>query len=140
MIHAQCPGCLVQAFLECSCPPDYILYNGRHGDGCSHAGIDANVTCDPASTHPDCCHLDHDHAAAANACTGSHAGQPCPHPEHECRAWADMIAGQLHPLYKGPSPGPCPGGHCAKGTDGCTVCRPLIITAMPGTTVVPAGA
>jgi hypothetical protein len=30
-------------------------------------------------------------------------------------------------------------GACAAGTDGCTVCRPLVITMLPGTVMHPAG-
>jgi len=104
---------------------------------------DAAVACDPASTHPSCCHHDHDHAAMANSCAGQHDGAACPHPEGECRLWHNATADARHPLYPGGHPllgpdhgpgdpvPPCPGGHCAKGTDGCTVCRPLVLT-MPG--------
>jgi hypothetical protein len=102
------------------------------------ANPDAAVTCDPASTHPGCCHIAHDHAAAANGCSGDHAGAACPNPAWECRVWRGAIADAFHPLsdgthplYEGNVPPPCPGGHCAKGVAGCTVCRPLIVT-MPG--------
>jgi hypothetical protein len=68
-----------------------------------------------------CCPEDHDHDAAANSCdgiTGAHDGQPCP-------------KDRLCTVYT-PAGDPCPGGHCAKGVSGCSVCRPLVITAMPG--------
>jgi len=100
------------------------------------ANPDAAVACPPDS---DCCHENHDHAAAANACPGNHADAECPEPKN-CRVWkgatADakhplFVAGS-HPLFKGSDPGDCPGGHCHKDVQGCTVCRPLIITAPSG--------
>lgn len=140
MLQIQCPGCMTQAFLECTCPPGHVANVGAHHPGeCRLADIDANVTCDPASTHPDCCHEQHDHAAAANACPGGHEDAPCPEPAGRCRVWKGAIADALHPLFSGghplfsgTAPPPCPGGHCHKQVSGCTVCRPLVITMMPG--------
>jgi hypothetical protein len=139
---------MTQAFLECTCPPDYLAVAGQHQDGCSHAGIDAAITCNPASTNPGCCHQDHDHAAAANACSGAHDDEPCPEPG-SCRTWQGATADAhhplfepgTHPLFSGATVPDCPGAHCAKGVRNCTVCRPLIITVMRGSTVIqPAGA
>lgn len=136
MIQVQCPGCLAQVFLECTCPPGYPAASGAHQAGCTHGNIDAMVRCpDPAASG--CCPEPHDHGAAGNACPGNHDGAPCPEPV-TCRTWKSQNADAFHPAYDGPAPGPCPGGHCHKDTDGCTVCRPLIITVLPGTELVPA--
>lgn len=145
-LHVQCPGCLTQAYIGCSCPEGFTAQFGRHYPECALSNPDANVTCDPASTHPNCCRKDHDHAAMANSCPEDHAGDPCPHPAGQCRTWRGAIADAYHPagdgthpLYEGHVPPPCPGGHHGKGVRGCTVCRPLILT-MPGaspTVIVP---
>jgi len=134
----MCPGCLTQVFLECTCPPGYVNAAGAHQPGCSHADPDAMVRCPPGAAQ--CCQVDHDHAAAANACPGGHGA--CPEPE-TCRLWKGAIADAFHPqftgghpLFEGTEPPPCPGGHCHKDIDGCTVCRPLIITMLPGGTTV----
>lgn len=80
---------------------------------------DANATLTGPMKDPDgavvcgCCPEDHDHAAAANACPGGHDGQPCPLPAGACSA------GEA-----------CQGGHCGLGVAGCTVCRPVTITAL----------
>jgi|GEM_PF-1519290 len=152
MLQVQCPGCLTQVFLECTCPPDYLAAAAAHQPGCTHADIDAMVRCpDPAATG--CCAIAHDHAAAAGSCPGiaaGHPGAPCPEPG-TCRVWRGAVADALHPASDGTHPlftqatgavkdgvlPPCPGGHCHKDTEGCTVCRPLIITVMPGTELVP---
>jgi hypothetical protein len=59
----------------------------------------------------DCCPQgrEHDHKASAMACPGS----------------SDL-----------PGPVGHDGAPCAPGADGCTVCRPLIITPLPGTVTV----
>jgi hypothetical protein len=101
------------------------------------ANPDAAIACPPDS--PDCCHDNHDHAAAANACPGGHDDEPCPEPE-TCKVWKGAIADAHHPLFKagshplfsGNTVPECPGGHCHKDVAGCTVCRPLIITAPSG--------
>lgn len=141
---AQCPGCMNQVFLECTCPPGHTENVGAHHPECSHANIDSHVTCDPASTDPRCCLLDHDHAAAANACPGGHDDAPCPEPPGQCRVWKGAIADAFHPLFQpgthplfsGDTPPPCPGGHCHKQVSGCTVCRPLLLTMLPGSAEV----
>ncbi|SRR6266571_7178695 len=106
MLHVQCPGCMTQAFLECTCPPGWLAAAGQHQPGCTHANPDANLACPPGSS---CCQQDHDHAAAANACPGGHGD--CPEPD-KCPTWATAVADTRHPHYRGEPPGPCPGGHC----------------------------
>src|SRR5260221_2535974 len=88
--------------------------------GCAFLDIDSAVICAPGSTSPDCCHVEHDHAAAANACPRGHG---------ECTL---DKCGALTPVGD-----PCPGGHCAKGIEGCTGCRPLTVTVMPGSVTLP---
>ncbi len=139
----MCPGCQTQAFLECTCPPGYLAAAGEHRASCSHADLDAQVTCPPGS---DCCAEDHDHAAAANACAGGHDGVSCPEPD-ACAVWKGATADashplfdENHPLFGGNDPGGCPGGHCHKDVKGCGVCRPLVITVLPGTQIQTAGA
>lgn len=140
MIHVQCPGCLTQAFLECSCPDGHTDATGAHMPSCAMGNPGAAVTCDPDSTHPNCCHLDHDHDAVANACPGGHDDEPCPEEPGKCKVWKGAIADAFHPLHEpgthplfsGTEIPPCPGGHCHKQIGSCTVCRPLIITAPSG--------
>jgi hypothetical protein len=116
---------MTQAFTDCTCPPGLAEATGAHHPGCQLASIGANVVCPPGS---DCCQQDHDHDAAASACPGGHEGAACPEPG-SCPVWASATADARHPAYSGEAPGDCPGGHCHKDVDGCTVCRPLIITA-----------
>jgi hypothetical protein len=95
--HAQCPGCLTSAYLDCQCPPGFDpAQAGLHFPGvCPLANPDAAVVCpDPAATG--CCTQAHDHGEAANSCPATHDGP------------------------------------CARELPDCKVCRPLIITAMPG--------
>ena len=137
MLHVQCPGCMTQVFLECTCPAGFVAATGGHQPGCSHSDVDRLVRCPPEADG--CCQEDHDHAAAANACPGGH-DDPCPHPAGACAVWKGATADTLHPLHDGDPAGPCPGGHCHKDIEGCGVCRPLVITMMPGTTIALAGA
>lgn len=76
-----------------------------------HSNPDAFLTCS-------CCPEPHDHAAAANACPQGHDGAECP-TGAAC-------------LVVTPEGEDCPGGHCAKGVDGCTVCRPVTVMLPPG--------
>jgi hypothetical protein len=80
----------------------------------------------------DCCLLggrDHDHKASAQQCTGAsdtpgpqgHEGVSCPYP----------LSGRYCEAVT-PSGEECPGGHCGPGIEGCTVCRPIAITGLPG--------
>lgn len=87
----------------------------------------------------------------ANSCHGNHEDEPCPERAGRCRVWHGVTADARHPLYRGAHPvlGPdhaagddipdCPGGHCHVAIKDCAVCRPLVITVLPGTTVTPAG-
>jgi hypothetical protein len=139
-----CPGCSTQAFLECSCPAGFIDAVGAHHGDCTHSDIDANLICPPGS---ECCSLSHDHAAAANSCPGTHGDAPCPEPPGECATWKGAIADAFHPeftpgshpLFSGKDIPACPGGHCHKDVKDCTVCRPLVITVLPGTQIAPVG-
>jgi hypothetical protein len=160
VISVQCPSCQTQVFLECTCPLDYLLAAGQHQTGCTHENVDVHVICPPemrrSAKRPDgCCPEDHDHGLTGNRCRESrglradeafpHAGVPCPEPD-SCRTWRFMIADALHPLSDGTHPllakpvkdgvvPPCPGGHCHRLIEDCAVCRPLVITVMPGTTI-----
>lgn len=131
MLHVQCPGCLTDAYIECDGCPDSLLASGTHLDACRMTNLDLQVTCPPGGS---CCQEDHDHGAAANACPRDHT-DPCPEPA-SCKVWAGMKAA-VHPDAEPPPhlahlTGDCPGGHCHKDIPGCTVCRPLIITVVPG--------
>lgn len=135
---------MTQAFLDCTCPAGHAANVGAHHPECSHANIDANLVCS-------CCPQDHDHAAAANSCPGGHS-DPCPEPR-TCRTWRGVTADLRHPdeatrrvaaealgVSGETGPGDCPGGHCHKDLPGCTVCRPLVITMVPGSAdITPAG-
>jgi hypothetical protein len=138
----SCQGCGTQAFLECTCPPGHVALIGAHDAGCPHYNLDANLACPPGSG---CCQVDHDHGTAANACPGNHGDVPCPEEPGTCRVWRGAIADAFHPLFE-PGSHPlfsgekipdCPGGHCHKDIPGCGVCRPLVITVLPGTSITP---
>jgi hypothetical protein len=108
-----CNGCKATAVVSCpGCPP------GGHLEDCAFRDLGAALSC-PAGSG--CCAEGHSHDAAANACPGAGTGHPgaaCPHPES-----ADCIAVT-------PRGEPCPGGHCARGVPGCTVCRPITVTIL----------
>jgi len=120
---------MTSAYIDCICPPQ-LQALGAHQVGCPMVNPDALVACPPGGP---CCQQDHDHAAEANACPGGHGA--CPEPE-SCRMHANVKAHHAANAMAGPAgdppPDDCPGGHCHVGLDDCTVCRPLIITAMPG--------
>jgi hypothetical protein len=106
-----CNGCKTSSVASCDCPTPE-----EHLEGCPFNDFGAALRCPPGSG---CCAEDHSHDAAANACPGAgsgHAGAACPAPD-SCIAVTP--AGQA-----------CPGGHCAKGVPGCTVCRPITITVV----------
>ena len=90
--------------------------------GCHAWTVTEDVRAPNAALTCPCCPLDHDHDAAANACPGSHP--PCPDGD-TC-------------VYSAAEGGHPPGGHCWTGygtkPDGCTVCRPIVITGLPGST------
>lgn len=98
---------------------------------CNSCGKSA-VTADPSD--PDslvqcgCCPQTHHHGQAANECPGAggnHPGQACPVGPY-CTAVT-------------PAGEDCPGGHCHKDVPGCTVCRPITITLLPGSARVGMG-
>jgi hypothetical protein len=120
------------AFVDCTCPPGYTDQAGWHTPDCQMENIQGQVICPPGT---DCCADDHGdtpdvqvgkivfhgHDAAAMACPGlgnNHEGAECP-----TGAACVVVT---------PAGEDCPGGHCAKAVDGCTVCRPITITGMPG--------
>jgi hypothetical protein len=150
--HAQCLGCSSSAYVDCLCPAGFDpAAAGFHVAGvCPMANPDAEVVCpDPAKTG--CCPINHDHAAAANACPGGHGA--CPEPA-DCRLHAgikaqhvalraalaedghDDLAAAVPEPGSAELPHDCPGGHCHKDLPDCTGCRPLIITAMPGSATI----
>jgi hypothetical protein len=129
---AQCGDCQAVAFVDCTCPPGVTDATGWHLAECQMENIQGQVQCREGAG---CCTEDHSgtpdvkvgtivfhgHDAAAMACPGlgnNHPGADCP-VGPSCVVVTE--AGE-----------DCPGGHCAKGVDGCTVCRPITITAMPG--------
>jgi hypothetical protein len=122
---------------------------GGHHPGCGFSNLDANVTCVPGYG---CCAEDHDHAAAANACPGfltqdqlragavaGHPGEACtivhPHDPATCKVCLDPAAGEHGPEV-GNGGHECAGGHCGPKVSGCTVCRPITITPLPGSAQV----
>jgi hypothetical protein len=125
-LHVQCLNCGEFALTGNHADPDSAL-----GPGCRCC----TIVHDHGPDCPEDCAQVHDHAAAANACTGKHEGRPCPHDPENCPV---LGGGHTAPTGDPADPsghmvrGTCPGGHCGKGVDGCTVCRPLTITALPG--------
>jgi hypothetical protein len=145
-----CPASGLSAVVACAC--DQVghdaLATGAHHERCQMSNITSNLRCPPAFG---CCQKDHDHEAAANACPGGHGD--CPEPD-TCRLWGSVLAHNtaMRQAYKEhqatgsntvhvaemlkTAPAACPGGHCHKDIDGCTVCHPVIITAGQGTAVL----
>lgn len=142
MLAVVCDGCGSAAYVDCV--PGCEKIPGAHLAGCPGANLGAAVTCAPESS---CCQEGHDHTAEGNACPDvglpfgeRHDKAPCPEPEGRCVLWRNMTANARHPQYAGePPPDACPGGHCHKDIDGCTVCRHLTITVLPGSTAVGMG-
>lgn len=126
MLHVECKGCHTSAYVDCRCPeighdPSVA---GAHHPMCGMSDLSGTVVCPESS---DCCkasevHPGVSHDEAANACPGILDGHdaPCPEPD---------VCGVFQ------SEG-CEGGHCHKDIPDCTVCRPLIVTVMPGSIVV----
>jgi hypothetical protein len=114
MLLVECQGCHTQAFLDPDADPAVL------------ADPDAAITCPPGSG---CCSADHHHGNAASACPGGH--KACPSPD-ACPVWLGMQPHLENSSIRDTSAGKCPGGHCGLGVDGCTVCRPLKITLIPG--------
>lgn len=103
MLIVQCNGCKQVGFAQNHQAPDGAL----------------DCECCPGGKgHPVLPDGRPDHAAMANSCSGQHDGSACPD-------GTNCIV--LTPLGED-----CPGGHCAKGVEGCTVCRPITITVPPG--------
>lgn len=134
MLHVQCQGCGSSAYIDCIPGCEQVI--GAHIEGCPMASPPVSVTCRADS---DCCKIDHDHQAAADACTADHSDQDCPDPPGKCpshlsmQAWAH--SGDVLPDHLADD---CPGGHHGLGVEDCTVCRPVTITAMPGSTFITA--
>jgi hypothetical protein len=110
-----CNGCRASTTVSCTagCSPE-----AGHADGCRVADLDAALQCTPGAG---CCALPHHHGQAANSCPGAglnHRGAPCP----------DVNPAACQAVT--PPGEPCPGGHCGKGVDGCTACRPLTVTVL----------
>ena len=108
----SCDNC--RASRVASCLPGCAPETG-HIPECPLNDLDAALTCTAGGG---CCAVQHNHGQAANACPGiglNHHGAPCSHPN------------PLACLVVTPEGTECPGGHCGKGVDGCTVCRPITI-------------
>jgi hypothetical protein len=84
------------------------------------------LACPPGSG---CCEVDHDCGEAASTCSGGHGACPTP---NNCKVWLSMQPHLENSNQRDTSAGPCPGGHCGLGVDGCAVCHPLTITVIPG--------
>lgn len=126
---------MTSAYLDCNCPPE-VRGTDFHVDTCPLKNIDEQIVCAPGSS---CCKVDHDHGAAANACATDHSAHECVTPKG-CPVHQGQNADAHRALAEAGEPVPdCPGGHCALGVQGCAVCRPLIITVMPGSMVTLAG-
>lgn len=108
MLRIECPGCGTSAYTENQADPD------------------TGLTCPPDSA---CCQDGHHHGNAAASCPGGHGA--CPSPD-ACPVWLGMQPHLPGSRIRDTSAGPCPGGHCGLGVDGCAVCRPLKIELLPG--------
>jgi hypothetical protein len=105
-----------------------------HTAECNGCGRSVTITDDDIDLHMavdatgcGCCTENHHHGQAASACPGkggNHPGAECPHP--------DPVACTVLT----PEGEECPGGHCGLGIPGCSVCRPLTITLLPGSVIV----
>jgi hypothetical protein len=140
--HVECRrddggGCHTSAYIDCICPPEMAGVPG-HLEGCPMGDPDAQITCPPGS---DCCQVDHSGDPARRghallACPTDHADHPCPYPRN-CGLWAPVVAHHARlrklgdPAALSP-PEDCPGGHHGYGVQDCGVCRPVVVTLMPG--------
>jgi hypothetical protein len=104
------------------------------------------VLCLPESG---CCQEAHSHDQAANACPGitlGHPGAPCAAADPDrclSHSGGHSAARDLSPEERVRRTGTCPGGHCGPGVPGCTICRPVTITLLPGSVILapaPSGA
>ena len=139
MLLVQCNhSCNALAFADCVCPAlgHNPAVTGQHHPDCDFTDLGDTIkdcSCCPGDTHPG---LTHDqNAMACPGINNQHTGVPCPVPDN-CPTWisgTSNVAGST-------TAGPCPGGHCALNVPGCQVCRPVVITLMPGSTnLIPAG-
>jgi hypothetical protein len=151
LLHLETRCCHASAYVECTCPEGWspagrghlsapvaalaTAVTGAAGvpvEPCPMASLGAAVSCLPECGQ---CTAGHDHDAAANACPGiadRHGMAACPEPE-TCRTWRSTNADEHRALRDaGQAVPPCPGGHCHADLPGCTVCRPITITVMPG--------
>lgn len=153
MLLVSCDNCRASAFVDCTCPEGHdrvasghlpaVTVGDQTRDACPFIDLGANVVCADGT---DCCTEPHSHDAAANSCPDialdlgkRHGGAPCPDPG-SCTLWRNSQAGAHRELREAGKPVPsCPGGHCGPGVPGCTVCRPVTITVVPGSvTAAPA--
>lgn len=134
MLRLQCQGCGTSAYVDCECPEGHPKEVVGHHNKCPLDNLGNAVVCPPDSG---CCQVDHGgggHDEAANACPGGH--RDCPTPM-ACPVWEGQRA-RVGPDDETPdhlahlNSDSCPGGHCHKDIDGCTVCRPILIEIMPG--------
>jgi hypothetical protein len=153
MLMVSCDGCRTAAFVDCTCPEGHdrvasghlpaVVIGGVTVPACPLLDLGAAVKCQDGTG---CCTEDHSHDAAANSCPDigldhgqRHDGAPCPVPGN-CTLWRNVNADHHRALREAGQPVPsCPGGHCGPGVPGCTVCRPVTITVIPGSvTAAPA--
>ena len=137
MLQVTCKQCSATAYVDCTC--EIIAPGTKPPDGhlalCPLTDLGSNVLCDPESG---CCQESHSHDAAANACpgivAGGHPGAPCPDEGKRCLVYSGghSAARDLDPEVRVRRAGKCPGGHCGPGVEGCTICRPVTITLLPG--------
>lgn len=94
-------------------------------NGCGGWTLSADASDPDALLKCGCCPENHHHGRAASACPGAGGN----HPGVACPTGPDC-------LVVTPAGDPCPGGHCGKDVAGCTVCRPITITLLPGSAKV----
>jgi hypothetical protein len=133
--HVECRrddggGCHTSSYVDCTCPPEMDNVAG-HLSGCPLLAPGDSVVCPPTS---DCCKIPHSHEVTS--CPADHADHPCPFPRN-CGLWTPIVAHHArlraigHPDALSP-PEDCPGGHHGYGVQDCGVCRPVVVTLMPG--------
>ena len=133
MFQVTCKGCSATAYVDCTCPPETKPAGGHH-PLCPLTDLGSNVLCDPDSG---CCQAEHSHDLNAMSCpgitAGGHPGAPCP-AAGRClvHSGGHSAARDLGPEVQVRRSGKCPGGHCGFGVEGCTICRPVTITLLPG--------
>lgn len=135
MLQVTCKQCSSTVYVDCTCLPG-TKPAGGHNPLCAMTDLGSNLQCHPDG---DCCQEDHSHDQAANACpgiaAGGHPGEPCPAPNPDrCLVYSGgySAARDLAPEQRVRRTGTCPGGHCGFGVKGCTICRPITITLLPG--------